>query len=248
MLHIDLNCDMGEEIGNEEALMPFISSANIACGYHAGNAAEMERMVDRCIQYDVAVGAHPSFADKENFGRTEMQLPLKEIYAIVTEQIKILNEITIAKGTKLHYVKPHGALYNMAARQMDVAGTIAKAVKDFNPSLIYYGLSGSVMIEAAKREGLFTASEAFADRTYQPNGSLTPRSLPNAVITETAVAIRQVQQMIYNHSVTAANGAIVSILADTVCLHGDGAHAVEFAKALITNLKEGGITIKKIIH
>jgi UPF0271 protein len=246
MLHIDINCDMGEGIGNEEALMPFISSANIACGYHAGNSTEMERMVDLCIKYDIAVGAHPSFADKENFGRTEMQLPLNEIYVIVTDQLKALNEIATVKGTKLHHVKPHGALYNMAARQMDVASTIAKAVKDFNPSLIYYGLSGSVMIEAAKQEGLFTASEVFADRTYQPNGSLTPRTLSNALITETAVAVSQVQQMINKQSVTAVNGATVYILADTVCLHGDGIHAAEFAKALYTDLQEAGITIKKV--
>ena len=248
MLHIDLNCDMGEGIGNEEALMPYISSANIACGYHAGNTAAMERMVELCIQYNVAVGAHPSFPDKENFGRTEMQLPANEIYDIVTDQLKVLNEIAAAKGAQLHHVKPHGALYNMAARQKDIAVAIAKAVKDFNPSLIYYGLSGSVMIDAARQEGLYAASEVFADRTYQPNSSLTPRTLPNALITDTAMAIRQVRQMITHQSVTAINGETLPIQASTVCLHGDGIHAVEFAKALYTDLQEAGITIKKINH
>lgn len=248
MLHIDLNCDMGEGIGNEEALMPYISSANIACGYHAGNVAEMERMVDLCMQYNVAMGAHPSFPDKENFGRTEMQLPINEIYDIVIDQLKALNEITIAKGAQLHHVKPHGALYNMAAKQKDIAVAIAKAVKDFNPSLIYYGLSGSEMIDAAKLEGLCTASEVFADRTYQPNGSLTPRTLPNALITDAAIAIRQVRQMINTQSVTAINGETVSLQANTVCLHGDGIYAVKFAKALYTDLQQSGITIKKINH
>ncbi len=248
MLHIDLNCDMGEGIGNEEALMPYISSANIACGYHAGNTAAMKRMVELCIQYNVAIGAHPSFPDKENFGRTEMQLPANEIYDIVTDQLKVLNEIAAAKGAQLHHVKPHGALYNMAARQKDVAVAIAKAVKIFNPSLICYGLSGSVMIDAARQEGLYTASEVFADRTYQPNGSLTPRTLPNALITDTAIAVRQVRQMINHQSVTAINGETVPLQANTVCLHGDGIHAAEFAKALYTDLQEAGITIKKINH
>lgn len=248
MLHIDLNCDMGEGIGNEEVLMPFISSANIACGYHAGNTAEMERMVDYCIRYDVAVGAHPAFPDKENFGRTEMQLPLNQIYDLVTDQLNVLGGIAKTKGIELNHVKPHGALYNMAAKQKDIAVTIAKAVKEYNPSLIYYGLSGSLMIEAAKQEGLLTASEVFADRTYQPNGSLTPRNQPNALITDTAAAIRQVQQIISKQSVTAINGQTVSLYADTVCLHGDGTHAVEFARALHTTLQEAGISIKKINH
>ena len=239
---------MGEGIGNEEALMPYISSANIACGYHAGSIAEMERMVELCMQYNVAAGAHPSFPDKENFGRTEMQFPLNEIYDLVTEQLKSLNEIAIAKGAQLHHVKPHGALYNMAAKQKDIAAAIAKAVKDYNPSLIYYGLSGSVMIDAARQEGLYTASEVFADRSYQPNGLLTPRSLPDALITDSALAIRQVRQMINTQSVTAINGATVYLQANTVCVHGDGIHAVDFAKALYTDLQEAGITIKKINH
>ena len=239
---------MGEGIGNEEALMPYISSANIACGYHAGSIAEMERMVELCMQYNVAAGAHPSFPDKENFGRTEMQFPLNEIYDLVTEQLKSLNEIAIAKGAQLHHVKPHGALYNMAAKQKDIAAAIAKAVKDYNPSLIYYGLSGSVMIDAARQEGLYTASEVFADRSYQPNGLLTPRSLPDALITDSALAIRQVRQMINTQSVTAINGATVTLQANTVCVHGDGIHAVDFAKALYTDLQEAGITIKKINH
>jgi len=248
MLHIDLNCDLGEGIGNEEALLTNISSANIACGYHAGNTTEMERMVDFCIKYGVAIGAHPSFADKENFGRTEMQLPLNEIYSLVINQLQLLDTIVKIKRVKLHHVKAHGALYNMAARQKDIATIIAKAVKDFDASLIYYGLSGSIMIDMAKQEGLYTANEVFADRTYQPDGTLTSRTLANALISDTASAIKQVQQIINEKSVTAFNGAIVPIQADTVCIHGDGAQAVEFAQELHNNLTSAGIIIKKITH
>ena len=246
MLHIDLNCDMGEGIGNEEALMPFISSANIACGYHAGDATEMKRVIDLCIKYNVAIGAHPSFADKQNFGRTEMQLPLVEIYALVIEQLELLDTIVKQQGGQLHHVKPHGALYNMAAKQTGIAHSIARAVKNFNSSLIYFGLSGSVMIDMAKEEGLQTANEVFADRTYRADGSLTPRTEPNALITETDLAILQVHQMINSKTVTATNGKTIAIKADTICIHGDGKYAIEFAKALNNSLQTAGITIKKI--
>ena len=246
MLHIDLNCDMGEGIGNEETLMPFISSANIACGYHAGDATEMKRVVDLCIKYNVAIGAHPSFLDKENFGRTEMHLSTEEVYHLVKKQIEILNTITIAAGATMHHVKPHGALYNMAAKDAALANTIAKAIKDFNSSLIFYGLSGSVMIDEANELGLQTANEFFADRTYQPDGLLTPRTQPAALITDTAAAIQQVHQMINNKTVTATDGTTIAIKTDTVCIHGDGKYAIEFAKALHNSLQSAGIIIQKI--
>ena len=248
MLHIDLNCDMGEGMGNEEALMPFISSANIACGYHAGNEAEMKRVVELCIKNNVAIGAHPSFADKENFGRTEMYLPNDEIYQLIKKQIEILNTITVAAGVKLHHVKPHGALYNMAAKDAGLTAAIAKAVKDFDAGLIFYGLSGSVMIDEANKSGLQTASEVFADRTYQPDASLTSRKQANALITDTVLAIEQVMQMINDKTVTSINGATVSIKADTVCIHGDGKYAVEFAKALYNSLQNAGIIIQKLSY
>ncbi len=183
MLQIDINCDVGEGMGNEELLMPNISSANIACGFHAGDENEMRRVVDLCLKYNVAIGAHPSFPDKENFGRTAMYLPPESIQQLITAQLNILQKITLEAGGKLHHVKPHGALYNMASKDVLLAKSIAAAVKEFDDSLIYYGLAGSVMIDEAVSYGLPVAQEVFADRTYQQDGSLTPRDMAGALIT-----------------------------------------------------------------
>ena len=248
MTNIDLNCDMGEGIGNEEFLMPYISSANIASGYHAGDEAEMKRVVALCIKNNVAIGAHPSFPDKKNFGRTEMNLSNEEVYKLVKKQIEILNTIAVAAGAKLHHVKPHGALYNMAAKDAALAYAIATAVKDTDTRLIFYGLSGSAMIGEANKIGLRTACEVFADRTYQPDGSLTARSQANALITDAEMAIQQVLMMINEKKVTATNGVIISIQPDTLCIHGDGKHAIEFAKELNNSLQKAGIIIKKIMY
>lgn len=228
----DINCDMGEGIGNDELIMPFISSANIACGYHASDAATMWQTVETAIKHKVSIGAHPSFLDRKNFGRTEMNLDKEEIYDLVTQQLIILNEITSEFETKLHHVKPHGALYNMSARDALLANTIAKTVKDFDSSLVLFGLSGSHSISEAKAIGLQTASEVFADRTYQDDGSLTPRSQPNALIDDTDKAVQQVLQMIKAGTVTTVSGKTIPIVAETICIHGDGEHAVKFAKAI----------------
>jgi 5-oxoprolinase (ATP-hydrolysing) subunit A len=235
---IDINCDMGEGMGNEEQLMPFINSANIACGYHAGNAATMQQVIRLCMQYNVHIGAHPSFLDKENFGRTPMHLSPEEIYTIVTAQLNNINTIAKKCGAKIHHVKPHGALYNMAAKNTTIAKAIAQAVKDVDASLIYYGLSGSVMIDEAKKIGLQTANEVFADRTYQSDGSLTPRTQPNALIGNADEVIKQVVKFIKENKVTAATGEDIFIKADTICIHGDGEHAVEFAKAIHKKIHE----------
>ena len=238
---IGINCDMGEGIGNEALLMPYIHAANIACGYHAGDEATMEQVVDLCLQYGVHIGAHPSFPDRDNFGRTVMQLSLAEIYTLVTDQLTILNAVVVKKGAELHHVKPHGALYNMAAQQTPVAHAIARAVRDFDPSLVYYGLSGSVMIDMAQEEGLQTANEVFADRTYQPDGSLTPRSQPDALITHEALMLEQVLRFIQEQRVRTITGEEIPIKADTICIHGDGVHALAFAKAIHTTLREKNI-------
>lgn len=232
---------MGEGIGNEALLMPYIHAANIACGYHAGDEATMEQVVDLCLQYGVHIGAHPSFPDRANFGRTTMQLSLAEIYTLVTDQLTILNAVVVKKGAELHHVKPHGALYNMAAQQTPVAHAIARAVRDFDPSLVYYGLSGSVMIDMAQEEGLQTANEVFADRTYQPDGSLTPRSQPDALITHEALMLEQVLRFIQEQRVRTITGEEIPIKADTICIHGDGVHALAFAKAIHTTLREKNI-------
>jgi UPF0271 protein len=232
MNKIDLNCDMGEGMANDLALMPLVSSANIACGFHAGSGEIMANTIDLALNYGVKIGAHPSFRDKENFGRKEMHLSSEKLYAIVIEQLIRLDLIAKERGALLYHVKPHGALYNMAARDKNVAFTVAQAVKDFNEDLVLYGLSGSHLVSEAKALGLSTASEVFADRTYQDDGSLTPRIFPGALIEDEEQSINQVKQMIREGTVTTITGKIINIQADTICIHGDGKKAVAFANKI----------------
>ena len=231
-MQTDINCDMGEGIGNDEFLMPFISSANIACGYHAGDAATIKCTIALCIKHNVSIGAHPSFYDRKNFGRTEMNLPPGDLYDLITRQLIIFKEAADSFDQKIRHVKPHGALYNMSAKDAMIANVIAKAVRDFDSSLALFGLSGSHSINEAKAMGLTTASEVFADRTYQDDGSLTPRSQPNALIENAGKAVQQVLQMIKEGSVTTVSGKTIPIVAETICIHGDGKNAVEFAKVI----------------
>lgn len=237
MLICDLNCDMGEGIGNDEAIMPYISSANISCGFHAGNGDTIRQSIALAIRHNVRIGAHPSFRDKENFGRKEIQLPPDKLYAIVLEQLIKLDLIAKEKGTRLYHVKPHGALYNMAARDAETATVIAQAIKDFNEELVLYGLSNSLLISKGKALGLKTANEVFADRTYQDNGSLTPRSNNKALIENEDDCLKQVLQMVNYGTVTTTSGKTIPIAADTICIHGDGKHAVTFAKKIHEALK-----------
>ena len=229
---------MGEGIGNEELLMPFINSANIACGYHAGDETTMQQVIELCLKHNVNIGAHPSFLDRENFGRTEIQLSFSAIYELVKDQLTLINKIALHCAGKLHHVKPHGALYNMAAKDATLAKTIAQAVKDFDASLIYYGLSGSVMITEATHLGLQTANEVFADRTYQTDGTLTPRSFSNALLSNVDDAVKQVIKFIKENKVVTVTGEEIIVQADTICIHGDGQHAVDFAKAIYYQLHE----------
>lgn len=232
MTYIDLNCDLGEGIGNDAAIIPFISSANIACGFHAGDEDTMRRTVDLAMQYDVAVGAHPGFNDKANFGRTNQQLEGNELFDLVTQQVYALQHICREQGAKLRHVKPHGALYNMAAASRDMSVIIAAAIKEVDAELRLFGLSGSFLISEARAAGLGTASEVFADRTYLEDGSLTPRSMPGAVIKSEELALEQALQMVTTGKVYAITGELAPILAETVCLHGDGGHAAAFAKRI----------------
>jgi UPF0271 protein len=243
---IDINCDMGEGMGNDEEIMPYISSANIACGYHAGDETTMKQTVELCKKYNVAIGAHPSYADRENFGRTDIRLPQPEIYELVKKQISFLNELAKTAGTSLHHVKPHGALYNMAARDKFLAPVVALAVFDSNYKLVLYGLSGSHLVREGKNHGLKTASEVFADRTYKDDSSLTPRHKPGALIENAEQAVAQVLQMVNEGTVTTTSGKKIPIIAETVCIHGDGPHAVEFAKAIHKALTENNIAIQAI--
>jgi UPF0271 protein len=231
-MKIDINCDMGEGIGNDEALMPFINSANIACGFHAGSGATIQHTIRLTQKYGVHIGAHPSFRDKENFGRKEMHLNSDKVYALVLEQLIKLELAAKEEGTVIHHVKPHGALYNMAARDPQLARTIAQAVKDFHEDLVIYGLSGSFLITEATALGLKVANEVFADRTYQDDGSLTPRTQMHALIENENECLEQVIQMVSNGMVTTISGKIIPIIADTICIHGDGKYAVAFAKKI----------------
>lgn len=242
-MKVDINCDMGEGMLNDAAIMPYISSANIACGYHAGNESIMSKTIDLCLKHNVAIGAHPGFNDKENFGRKSIQLSVDELYQLVWRQLEIIQAICKEKRTTLHHVKLHGALYNMAAKDKSISNITAQAVKDFNPELVFYGLSGSVMITEAKALGLKTANEVFADRTYQPDGTLTPRTHPHALIEKATDVVNQVEQMVKEKCVTTLSGEVMPIQADTICIHGDGDHALEFAKHIYTALQSMGCII-----
>lgn len=248
MQTIDLNCDLGEGLTNDALLMPWISSANIACGYHAGDIDSMQKTITLAIEHQVAIGAHPGFADKTNFGRTELRLPLNEIFDLVTEQVWQLQQMAKQMGGSLQHVKPHGALYNMSARDALLANTIAKAVYTIDHNLVLFGLSGSLSISEAEKIGLPTASEVFADRTYQPDGSLTPRSQPGALIESTEQCLQQVLEMIQQQTVTATNQKSVPIKAQTLCLHGDGEQAVVFAQLIYRALENNQISIQPVIH
>ena len=233
-MHIDINCDMGEGMGNDEAIMPFITSANIACGYHAGDEETMRKTIQLAKQHGVHIGAHPSFLDRENFGRTEINTTPGEVYQLVTAQLVLFKKIADDENAVIHHVKPHGALYNMSAKDPALAKVIAQAVKDFDETLVLFGLSGSVSITKAKAAGLKTCSEVFADRTYRDDGSLTPRSQPDALVEDEEKAVAQVLQMVQKGTVTSVSGKEVPIVAETVCIHGDGKNAVPFARRLFS--------------
>lgn len=248
MLSVDLNCDMGESfgawrMGNDAELMDHVSSVNIACGFHAGDATTMRKTVEMAVEKGVAIGAHPSYPDLQGFGRRDMSLSMQEVFDIVLYQVSALKGICEASGGKLHHVKPHGALYNRAARDGELAHGIARAVWKIDPGLVLYGLSGSYLISEAGNYGLRTASEVFADRTYTADGALTPRSRPDALIESTRDAVNQVLQMIKSGTVTAVTGETIPIKAETICIHGDGGHAVEFAREIERALIEADIEI-----
>ena len=247
MRTIDLNADLGEGY-DDAAVMPHISSANIACGFHAGDAATMRRTVALCIEHDVAIGAHPSLHDPQNFGRREMDVAPGEVYAQMLYQIGALAAFARAAGTKLHHVKPHGALYNMSARDRALADAIACAVHDFDPSLILVGLAGSASIEAADNAGLRAAQEAFCDRRYRADGSLAPRSQANAVIENIDDAIAQAVSIATRNEAIAEKDTRVRIEADTLCVHGDRADAGEFARRLREALEHAGLRVAALEH
>ena len=248
---VDLNCDMGEsfgayKMGHDEEILDFVTSANIACGFHAGDPSTMQKTVKLALEKGVAIGAHPGFQDLSGFGRRNMSLTPQETYEIVVYQIGALYGFVKAQGATMQHVKPHGALYNMAATNPSLSEAIAEAVYAVNPELILFGLSGSEIVKAGEKIGLRTANEVFSDRTYQTDGTLTNRKEANALITDTDAAIQQVVRMVKEGSVTSTAGIEVPISADTVCIHGDGVHALDFAQRISQTLKKAEINIREI--
>lgn len=253
MYCVDLNSDLGEsfgayKIGMDEKILEFVTSANIACGYHAGDPSVMHKTVQLALKNNVAIGAHPGFPDLVGFGRREMVVSPREAYDMLVYQIGALNGFVRAEGAKMQHVKPHGALYNMAAKKKELAEAIAEAIYKVDPELILFGLSGSELVAAGEKVGLKTAHEVFADRTYQEDGSLTPRSRPDAMVQTDEEAVAQVVRMIKEGKVLSRQGSDVIIKAHTVCIHGDGAHALEFARQIKESLKQEEILVQAVGH
>ncbi|MCI1676874.1 MAG: 5-oxoprolinase subunit PxpA [Ewingella americana] len=242
-MKVDLNADLGEGCDNDQALLQLVSSANIACGFHAGDAQTMLQSVRWALQYGVAIGAHPSFPDRENFGRTAMQLPPETVYAQVVYQLGALAAIARAEGGKMVHVKPHGMLYNQAATDPALADAIACAVHSVDPALKLVGLASSELIRAGARLGLATSQEVFADRRYQSSGNLVPRSQPDALIESDELALQQTLMMVQQQKVVSREGVAVPVQADTVCLHGDGEHALAFARSLREAFRQQNIQV-----
>lgn len=247
--HVDLNCDMGESfgawrLGDDEATMRAITSANIACGAHAGDPTVMRRTVRLAREHGVAVGAHPSLPDLQGFGRREMTLAPDEIEGLVLYQIGALAAIARAEGVTLRHVKPHGALYNMAARDGTIADAIARAVASCDRSLVLFGLAGSLMLAAGEAAGLTVASEVFADRAYERDGSLASRHAPGSVIQDPAIVADRAVQMVRDGRVVSLSGKSIAVKADTICVHGDTPGAPDLARRIRRALEEAGIEVR----
>ena len=234
---------MGEGIGNEAQIMPYISSANIACGFHAGNLDTLKKTIERALEHNVAVGAHPGYPDRENFGRISQMLSLLEMAELIAEQIYVFEKVAIPLGAKMHHVKLHGALYNDCAKDAALSKIFIQTIQAIDSDIIIYGLSGSKTIQEAKKLGQPFANEVFADRTYQLDGHLTPRYLEHAMIHEVEEACKQVLKIVQKYQVNTIQGNPIEIEADTICIHGDGENAVEFAKAIYRSLKNNQIEI-----
>lgn len=252
MTAVDLNADVGEgfgayRLGDDEAILASVTSANIACGFHAGDPAAMRRTVGLALTNGVAIGAHPGLPDLIGFGRRELAISLEEAYDLIVYQVGALRAFANVAGAPLRHVKPHGALYNMAARRADLALAVATAVRDVDPTLTLFGLAGSELIRAGQALGLATASEVFADRRYESDGTLTPRTELGAVIADPAESLAQVLRMLREGRVRSRGGDDVAIRADTICLHGDGPHAVELAQRLRAALTAEGIAIRAVL-
>lgn len=246
MYKVDLNSDLGEGALCDADIIPLITGANVACGFHAGDSILMDKTIDLCKAEGVALGAHPGYPDKENFGRTKMDVTARDVYDFTLYQIGAMGALAKAKGVKLEHVKPHGAMYNMAAKSPELSLAIANAVRDYDSDLILLALSGSEMIKAAKQVGIRYASEVFADRAYEADGTLRARTLEGSMITDENEAIERVIRMVKEGRVRAYTGEDVCLEAHSVCVHGDSAKALDFVKALNLAFKENGIETVKL--
>ena len=251
MAQVDLNCDLGESfgaytIGLDDQVIPHVTSANIACGAHAGDPSVMRNTVRCAHAAGVAIGAHPGYPDLMGFGRRALAMGPDDVYASILYQVGALAAFAKAEGAQLHHVKPHGALYNAAAKDATLAQAIAQAVKDFDDQLILVGLAGSESITTAQNVGLRTASEFFADRAYQENGTLVPRTLAGAVITDKQKAIERTLRAVKEGVVESEMGTVIPIAADTICIHGDSPAAVAFAAEIRAALEAAGVTVRAL--
>jgi UPF0271 protein len=253
MRSLDLNCDMGESygpwsVGSDAALLDYVTSANIACGFHAGDPGTMHKTVKLAIEKGVAVGAHPSLPDLQGFGRRAMSITPDEAYDLIVYQVGALAGFARALGGRLSHVKPHGALYNMAVLDRKLATAIAEAVRDTDPGLVLFGLAFSELVRAGEEAGLTVANEVFADRTYQADGSLTPRSQPNALIKDVNASIEHVRRMVGDGKVKSLQGTEVPVRADTLCIHGDEPTALEFVQKIRKALTDDGVRLAPVGH
>lgn len=241
-MSIDLNADVGEGMRDEE-LLPYVTSVNVACGFHAGDPATMDETVARALASGVHVGAHPGFPDRENFGRVAVSMPADAIEDLVLYQVAALDGFVRSRGGALSHVKPHGALYHQGAEFPDVARAIAEGVRRFRPSLILMGAAGSMLLEAGRDAGLPVAAEAFADRRYRPDGTLTPRSQPDALLTDPEEAAAQAVSLARDGLAVASDGSRLSITPDSICLHGDTPGAGAIARRVSERLRQEGIRL-----
>jgi 5-oxoprolinase (ATP-hydrolysing) subunit A len=251
MNRVDLNCDMGESfgtyvLGNDREILDFVTSANVACGYHAGDPTVMRETARMALEKGVAIGAHPSYPDLQGFGRRFMTVSPRELGDMVLFQIGALAAMVAREGGRLQHVKAHGALYNAAAEDAALADAIASAVRSADPDLVLFGLSDSELLAAGERAGLRTASEGFADRTYQADGSLRSRRQLGALIDDPAVALEQSVRMVVDGVVRSYEETDVAVKADTICIHGDGPRALEFARTLSAGLADANVRVAPI--
>ena len=246
---IDVNCDLGEGVtvdgqAVENRIMPLVSSANIACGRHAGNKESMKMCIGLAIAHDVSIGAHPSYDDRENFGRAFVPMQKTDLIKLISEQIATLGDLAALQGKKLNHVKAHGALYNAAVKDADIADALARAVAGYDKKLVLFGLPKSALEKAARQYGLAFAAEAFPDRSYNDDGSLTDRRLPGAVLTDPKIVLKRAVMMVKDKRIQSVSGKWIGIHADTLCIHGDNPKAYHFLMALKDAFQKENITVK----